>query len=267
MESPKSENKSADDTIRSADSSPASNVMCSICNESLRASDQVCGINTCGHVFHENCLSHWLTGSLTCPQCQACCPRHLVFRLHLNFTSVPETGHENPSEIKFFKMDTHFQWVPMNLDEDATTEDSYLPPEGALQSGVNENGNASYVARAYFNNDRLPAHYVPKEKVAYGGWGGEAYALTGGVEVLVLKDCDYEWVDGQQGSYPEEALPTGYSHWGEVTYTGRDELEGIMRLGKVHPSLKQILIPHRRQEVGVNAYEVLVLTPRKRPNQ
>ncbi|XP_016927526.2 uncharacterized protein [Drosophila suzukii] len=268
MESQKIENTSADDTATSADSTPALNLLCPICNEFYRASDQVCGISTCGHVFHKYCLGRWLNRSLTCPQCRTCCHKHLVFRLHLNFTAAAENkGDEKPSETKFYKMDEHFKWVPMNLDEDSNTEDSYVPPEGALQSGVNENGNASYVARAYFNNDRLPAHFVPKEKVAYGGWNGEVYTFTDGVELLVLKDCDYEWVDGQDGSYPEDALPTGYSHWGEVTYTGRAELKGIMQLGKVHPSYKKIFIPHCGREIGIRSYEVLVLTPRKQPDQ
>ncbi|XP_037714116.1 uncharacterized protein LOC119549883 [Drosophila subpulchrella] len=261
MESQNIENTSANDKT-SADSTPALNLLCPICNEFYRASDQVCGISTCGHVFHKHCLSRWLKRSLTCPQCRACCHKQLVFRIHLNFTPATENKEdEKPSETKFYKMDEHFKWMPLNL------EDSYLPPEGALQSGVNQNGNAAYVARAYFNNDRLPAHYVPKEKVAYGAWNGNVYTFTDGVELLVLKDCDYEWVDGQNGSYPEDALPTGYSHWGEITYTGRAELKGVMRLGKVHPSYKVIFIPHRGREIGIRSYEVLVLTPRKQSDQ
>ncbi|XP_017077688.1 uncharacterized protein LOC108112370 [Drosophila eugracilis] len=263
MESQKVETTSADDTISAADSSPALNVLCSICDAFLRANDIVCNTNKCGHVFHKNCLTSWLDSSLTCPQCQTPCDQNLITRIYLNFAEATKACDETPSVTKFYKMDTHFEWVPMNLDEDSRTEDSHLTPAGALRCGVNEKGHPTYVARAYFNNDRLPAHYVPKEKVAYGGWDGHAYALTDGVEVLVLKDCDHEWVDGNDGSYPEDSLPTGYSHWGEVTYTGRGWHEGVLRLGKVHPSHKKMFVPHQDEEVGLKEYEVLVITPRQ----
>ncbi|XP_026836018.1 uncharacterized protein LOC113564260 [Drosophila erecta] len=262
MEGQKAENNSADDAIRPTDSAPALNVLCSVCKEFFRANDNVCHSNRCGHAFHSSCLSRWLSRSLTCPQCRTACGRS-ASRLYLNFAQVTETCDDPPSDDKFYKMDEHFEWRPMELDEDSRSEYSHLLSDEAVQCGFDDEGNPAYVARAYFDNDRLPAHYVPRKKVAFGGWNGLAYALTDGVELLVLKDCDHQWVDGTNGSYPQDALPTGYSHWGEVTYTGRALYKGVLRLGKVHPSYNRIFIPHKGKEVGGLVYEVLVLTPRE----
>ncbi|XP_016967671.1 uncharacterized protein LOC108036191 [Drosophila biarmipes] len=267
MESHKTESSSADNTTKAADSLPALKLLCSICSEFFRGRDRICSINTCGHVFHQNCLRRWLKRSTTCPQCRASCHWQLVSRLHLNFGAVTELCDKESTEAESHETDAPFQWVPMNLNGDTSTEDSYLPPEGALQCAVSDRGNPSYVARTYLEYDRLPAHYVPTEKVAHGGWNGKVYTFTEGVEVLVLKDCDYEWVAGRHGSYPENALPTGYARWDEVTYTGRGVCNTTMRLGKVHPSYRALFIPIWSREFGVSSYEVLVLTPRNQPDQ
>ncbi|XP_039481415.1 uncharacterized protein LOC120445225 [Drosophila santomea] len=268
MESPKAENTSADDAISPTDSSPALNVLCAICNEFFRASDNVCYTNRCGHVFHSVCLTRWLRESRSCPQCRTPCVDHPLPRLYLNFTEVDAACDDTPVEEKFYKMDTHFEWRPMRLgeDEESSSELSHLPPDEAVECGFDDEGNPAYVARVYYGNDRLPAQYVPRKKVAYAGWDGKAFPLTDGVELLVLKDCDHKWVDGSNGSYPLGALDTGYSHWGEVTYTGRAMYKGDMRLGKVHPSYNKMFIPHKGKEVDALRYQVLVLTPRE-PDQ
>ncbi|XP_017044336.1 uncharacterized protein LOC108090252 [Drosophila ficusphila] len=210
--------------------------------------------------------------------CRSSSPRHPVPRLYPNIAEVTEdkettevkdkepseTKDKESSETKYYRVGAYFEWVPMNLDEDSRTEESHEPPEGAVLCGTSKKGYSSYVARAYFYNDRLPASYVPRKKVAYAGWNGEAHALADGVEVLVLRDASHEWVPCRKGGYPTDALPTGYSHLGEVTYTGREMYEGSLRLGKVHPSYKKMFITHRGVEVGLSDYEVQVVTPREK---
>ncbi|XP_016969924.1 uncharacterized protein LOC108037795 [Drosophila rhopaloa] len=236
------------------DSSPALNVLCAICNEFFRANDIIFSTSKCGHVFHKDCLTRWLNRSSTCPQCRSSCTRNRVHRLYLNFSEATEYDDTEPPKMPI-------EWVPLDLDVHSSP-DAHLPPEGAVQCGTNEDGLPTYVARGYYDDDLLPSVYVPEKKAAYGSYSCRAHVLTDDVEILVLNDCDHKWVAGRHGSFPQDAIHTGYSELGEVTYTGRGFYEGILRLGKVHPSHKVMYIPHRGQEVNVNTYEVLVVTPR-----
>ncbi|BFG03203.1 natterin-3 [Drosophila madeirensis] len=236
------------------ESSPPLNILCGICNEFYRANDLIFSTASCGHVFHKECLTRWLGRSPTCPQCRANCHRNRIHRIYLNFGERTEfDDQEAPKQP--------VQWVAIDLDTHSP-QDAHNVPEGALQCGTDEDGLPTYVARGYFNDDLLPASYVPQKKAAFGSWSCRSHRLVDGVEVLVLNDCDCQWVPGSTGSFPPNALQTGYSEIGEVTYTGRGVYEGITRLGKVHPSHKVMYIPHHGQEVNTSSYEVLVVTPR-----
>ena len=43
---------------------------CSICREDFEGRDIVRKINSCGHVFHMNCLDTWLESHTSCPICR-----------------------------------------------------------------------------------------------------------------------------------------------------------------------------------------------------
>ncbi|EDW36363.1 GL17754 [Drosophila persimilis] len=236
------------------ESSPSLNVLCGICNEFYRANDIIFSTASCGHVFHRECLTRWLGRSPTCPQCRATCHRNRIHRIYLNFAERTELDDQEPPKQPV-------QWVPMDLDINSS-RDASNAPEGAIQCGTDEDGLPTYVARGYFNDDLLPASYAPQKKAAFGSWSCRSYRLIEGVEVLVLTDCDHEWVPGSSGSYPPNALPTGYSEIGEVTYTGLGVTKVSRDWEKVHPSHKVMYIPHRGQEVNTSSYEVLVVTPR-----
>ncbi|XP_017078878.1 RING-H2 finger protein ATL58-like [Drosophila eugracilis] len=219
-------------------------VTCAICTEFYAPYDVIYSSAKCGHIFHKSCLRRWLTVSMTCPQCRASCHKESTSRIYLNFCNTEDLQDKKP-----------IQWVPLNYNTKKL-------PEGVVRSGFDEMGNSTYVARAYMNDDMLPAGYVARNKSALCSWDCQAYKLCTELEVLVLAGCDYKWVAGTKGSYPADALQTGYTEDGEVTYTGRGLYKGIMRLGKVHPSHGVMYLPYDDLEVNILHYEVLVVIPR-----
>lgn len=235
------------------ESSPQLNILCGICNIYFRASDVIFSTAACGHVFHKKCLTRWLSTSPTCPQCRSHCYRTRIHQLYLNFAERTDFDDENLPNAPF-------EWVPMDLELGAPP-DAHLPPDGAIQCGTDDDGQPTYVARVYIDDELLPASYVPQKKAAIASWGCHARKITDEVEVLVLGDCDHKWVAGDRGSFPEDALQSGYADNGEVTYTGRGLHNGIQRLGKVHPSHKVLYMAHKDLEVNTSTYEVLVVTP------
>ncbi|XP_043064182.1 uncharacterized protein LOC122320110 [Drosophila ficusphila] len=223
-------------------------VVCAICSEFYSQYDVIICSTNCGHLFHKACLTRWLNISLTCPQCRASCNRNSIRRLYLNFSDSKEEKGEGPGAM-------NIQWVPLDFNGKKL-------PKGAVKSGFDDEGNPTYVARVYLYNDLLPASYSAKYKRAQSSWDCQAFEFFAELEVLVLTDCSYKWVPGKMGSYSLDALQTGYTEDGEVTYTGRAVYEDVLRLGKVHPSHGVLYIPHRGLEVNVPDYEVLVVTPR-----
>ncbi|EDV36068.1 uncharacterized protein Dana_GF12778 [Drosophila ananassae] len=136
-------------------------------------------------------------------------------------------------------------------------------PCGVVKCGTDDEGHEAYVARVSKGSELLPASYIPDKKAAWTCYGSGAYWLTEYVEVLVLDDCDIKWVRGEDGSYPPDAIPTGFSDDGEVTYTGRATFRGLLKIGIVHPSEETMFIAHQQRARCIRCYDVLVMTPRE----
>ncbi|KAH8401488.1 hypothetical protein KR009_005862, partial [Drosophila setifemur] len=152
-----------------------------------------------------------------------------------------------------------FEWV----HTDTKWFEEFQPPEGAIQCGTDEYGNDTYVARAFYNNEMMPAIYVAIINQARAtSYDQTTIFTTENVELLVLRNSDHKWVPGHKGSYPRDALQTGIVCTGDVTYTGRAKCEGLLRLGMVNPLFKAMIIPNEHETVVTDTYEVLVITPR-----
>ena len=58
------------------------NLVCLICTDDIRSD---CSAPKCGHIFHSECLKHWLQLNKSCPQCRAKCSKvGDVIKLFLN---------------------------------------------------------------------------------------------------------------------------------------------------------------------------------------
>ncbi|XP_070136789.1 uncharacterized protein [Drosophila bipectinata] len=156
-----------------------------------------------------------------------------------------------------------FGSYPLDALETGYSDTGDLPP-GVVQCGTDDEGHTAYVARVIKGQELLPASYVPDKKSALASTCHKSYWLTENVEVLVLENCDHNWVDAHSGEYPPDALETGYSDTDEITYTGCCYFMGSLRIGKVHPSFRLMFVAHRAREECVLQYKVLVLTPRYR---
>ncbi|XP_017086996.3 uncharacterized protein [Drosophila bipectinata] len=203
----------------------------------------------CRHLFHKTCMELQLTRCALCLQC-GWQWNGSQRRVYLSFGEP----------TSFTQGDLPYKWVPMQLGPNVSLRSISLP-SGVVECGTDCEGHEAYVARVIKCRELLPASYVPFKKAALASTGGIAYWVTEDVEVLVLDDCDIEWVAADHGRYPPHAIPTGLSDTGEVTYTGRATFRNRLRIGKVHPSYKTMFIAHNHREPSISKYEVLAITP------
>ncbi|KAH8318633.1 hypothetical protein KR074_000034, partial [Drosophila pseudoananassae] len=180
----------------------------------------------------------------------------------LVITRQKSIEHANPSlgePSSVNEKNNAYKWMRLDVEPNPLPSSNQLPP-GVVQCGTDDEGHTAYVARVVKDQELLPASYVPDKKAALASTFHRAYWFSENVEVLVVENSDHKWVDAQCGSYPAGALKTGYSDSGEITYTGCCYFRGILRIGKVHPSITTMFVAHRAREKRVSQYKVLVLT-------
>ncbi|XP_013112580.2 uncharacterized protein LOC106090809 [Stomoxys calcitrans] len=231
------------------------NVLCAICSEYFSSCAIIYCTTKCGHVFHQQCLTRWLSHSDSCPQCRRKCHRHMVHRVYLNFSEPLPADDLESEAVK------SFDWFP--FDNNMTAEKI---SKFGLKLDDDEDGDAIYAAHVYLHNDLLPAFYVPKKKGVYCAWNCQSHFLEDEIELLDVSndsEVEYKWVAAANGEIPEHALAFGYSDTGESLYCGRALVEGRIRYGKLHPSHSCCYVPFERFEKNNNIYEVLVRVPKK----
>lgn len=127
-------------------------------------------------------------------------------------------------------------------------------PSGAFVGGE-DNGEGLVVGRAHHEGALLPGKVVPSHGVCYVAWGGGEHGKTE-YEVLVGSG---QWVPGTGTTIPPNALPSGESEDGEPLFVGRVQHEGTVTIGKIQPSHGVCYISYAGQELGFDAFEVLVV--------
>jgi len=45
-------------------------IMCSICQSDFENNDKIKKLNPCHHMYHSDCINHWLKNEKTCPICK-----------------------------------------------------------------------------------------------------------------------------------------------------------------------------------------------------
>ncbi|XP_034481944.1 uncharacterized protein LOC117787506 [Drosophila innubila] len=145
------------------------------------------------------------------------------------------------------------QWVPIDLSN------PNVDLEGAVKCGTDHEGYETYVARAHIRGAWLPSYFVPETN-----WLNNCHTE---IELLILRDCEFEWVHAENGAIPTNALKTGYDERGDSFYTGRAIFKNRLVLGKINRSWGCLLIPNKEFKVRKTHYEVLVVWPKAQAEQ
>ncbi|XP_067634095.1 uncharacterized protein [Eurosta solidaginis] len=135
----------------------------------------------------------------------------------------------------------------------SSSGDNIIP--GAIHAGVDADGDAIFVGRAYHEGDILPAKVIPSKRCAYVPWGGREIVKH---DYELLVGYGYGWVPDANGAVPPGAVVCGRTGDGEPLYIGRGHYAGSTTPGKIHTSHGCLYIPFGGQEVRLPHYEVLV---------
>ncbi|XP_013112579.2 uncharacterized protein LOC106090808 [Stomoxys calcitrans] len=231
------------------------NVLCGICSEFYTNTDKIY-VTRCGHVFHQQCLFHWLQVSHTCPQCRDSCLRHQCRRIYLNFEPLREDELKCEATSEISNKLSGYEWIAVDWEMDDELLKTF-----AFHFGTDENGNNIYCARGFHKGDIIPAYYSPSKRGVLAPWGFKSHLLTHNIEILDIS-CDgaaeYKWVHASNGDLPENALATGHTSYGEPLYTARAEHNGNLLYGKLHRQYKMAYVPYGDEELCKSQYEVLV---------
>jgi len=128
-------------------------------------------------------------------------------------------------------------------------------PHGAVQAGIDKDGQCLYVGRAFHEGDNLPAKVAPAHGGAFVAWGGEEHAKF---HYEVLISSAIAWQPCHGNAIPHNAVEGGLTRDGEKLFIGRVMHDGTFTPGKVQPSHGVLYISYAGQEMNFKDYEILV---------
>ncbi|XP_037791125.1 uncharacterized protein LOC119586464 [Penaeus monodon] len=141
------------------------------------------------------------------------------------------------------------RWVP--------AKGGYFPRH-PVSGGEGPDGEV-YVGMAHHEGGYILGMVVPDQGCCYIPFGGEAIAKE---EYFVLSNpgtVNISWEPGSKGKVPSGALQGGRSEDGEPLYIGRTSVDGVVSVGKVHPSHGVCYVPYNGTEHSHRDYEVLCI--------
>uniref|UniRef100_U5EST7 Putative cytoplasm n=1 Tax=Corethrella appendiculata TaxID=1370023 RepID=U5EST7_9DIPT len=144
--------------------------------------------------------------------------------------------------------------MPGGAWQSCSTDSSF--PTKMVRAGVDSDGSAIYVGRAFHEGDMVPAKVVPSKNCAFIAYGGEEILKE---EFEVMRSGDFVWEFATNGAIPVGAVEIGKTSEGEPLYMGRALYSGTQTPGKIHPSHGCLYIPFDGAEVSLTEYEVLCI--------
>ncbi|MDK2413146.1 DUF3421 domain-containing protein [Aphanizomenon sp. 202] len=139
------------------------------------------------------------------------------------------------------------RWVP--------AKGGYFPRH-PVSGGEGPDGEV-YVGMAHHEGGYILGMVVPDHACCYIPFGGDAIPKS---EYFVLSNpgsVTISWEPSSKGKVPPGALQGGISEDGEILYIGRVSVDGVVSVGKVHPSHEVCYVPYGGSEHAHRDYEVL----------
>ncbi|XP_071519403.1 uncharacterized protein [Panulirus ornatus] len=139
------------------------------------------------------------------------------------------------------------RWVP--------AKGGYFPHR-PVSGGEGPDGEV-YVGMAHHEGGYILGMVVPDHGCCYIPFGGDAIPKD---EYFVLSNPEsvtLSWEPGSKGKVPPGALQGGISEDGERLFIGRVSVDGVVSVGKVHPSHETCYVPYGGSEHSHKDYEVL----------
>ncbi|XP_067000958.1 uncharacterized protein [Anabrus simplex] len=125
--------------------------------------------------------------------------------------------------------------------------------------GPDKNGGPLLVCRVLHGGHLLPAKLAPRYSCAFIAWKGHEPSIHY-YENLVLGSGHAEWRKASDGDVPAQAFPVGLQGDGEVTYSARATVDGILTPGRIVPSEGVARISYDGKEWTFREYEVLIIS-------
>ncbi|XP_050354779.1 E3 ubiquitin-protein ligase TRAIP isoform X2 [Nymphalis io] len=106
-------------------------ILCTICNDSVKQAENIQVIK-CGHIFHYQCLSQWISRSKLCPQCRNMVTNRCMFRLYPTISN--ETSGEDVATLQAQLNDAQLQ-----LQQQRTTHKEHKEKFAAAEVELKKN--------------------------------------------------------------------------------------------------------------------------------